>query len=417
MIMKRIFFIATLLLSLSAVRAQDYIKDVCLVSTEGMNATFSSVGIAANKKDVEQNAIEALFHALLFDGVEEVNDGIKLVGTDKPSYTNAFFNTSKRCMNYVVEIKESGKTKKIGNSYQGTFDITVRLKALIKDVQKNTGVSTGPGAGPQSTAPRPRIMVVPFKNDDSESYENILKNDWELSVAVAEIEKGFQRHNIETKNIKAINNGTKRRSQFADNANVANSNDRQLILSYDADVYVEVRLNKQTSGNSNGISIIVDAYESATGDNWGHDNFISRMYDSNNLSQICAKVVSDKLPGFLEQIVKNYEKPASGLIEVNVSDDAMVTLRDRCKNGKRLSDVIQDWLAENAYNGVYNTQDIVDETAIFDHVQIPRADKNNKRMNADRFAGMLSDALYEVGVETRFITTGNNIMITVLSIE
>jgi hypothetical protein len=38
-------------------------------------------------------------------------------------------------------------------------------------------------------------------------------------------------------------------------------------------------------------------------------------------------------------------------------------------------------------------------------------------MNADRFAGMLSDALYEAGVETRFITNGYNIMITVLSIE
>lgn len=412
--MKRIFFIATLLLSLSAVRAQDYIKDVYLVSKEGMNATFTSVGIAANKKDVEQNAIEALFHTLLFDGVEEVNDGIKLVGTDKPSYTNAFFNTSKRCMNYVVEIKENGKSKKIGNSYLGTFNITIRLNALTKDVQKNTG---GRVVRPGSTTPRPRIMVVPFKNDDSESYENILKNDWELSVAIAEIEKGFQKQNIETKSFKAVSKGTERRAQFADNANVANSNDRQLVLNSDADVYIEVRLNKQSSGNSNGISIIVDAYETATGDNWGHDNFISRMYDSNNLSQICAKVVSDKLPGFLDQIVKNYEKPASGLIEVNVSDDAMVTLRDHCKNGQKLSDIIQDWLADNAFEGVYNTQSVVDETAIFDHVQIPRVDKNNKRMNADRFAGMLSDALYEAGVETRFITNGYNIMITVLSIE
>lgn len=415
--MKRISYLVTFLLFLSNISAQDYVKDVCLVSTEGMNATFLSVGISASKKEVEQNAIESLFHTLFFDGVEEVNDGIRLLGSEKPSYTNAFFNTSKRCLNYVVDVKETDKIKKMGNNYQGTFNVTVRLKALIKDVQKNTGVYTGAGVASESTAPRPRIMVVPFKNDDSESFENILKNDWELSVAVTEIEKGFQKHNIETKSFKAINNSTKRRVQFADNANVANSNDRQLVLNSDADVYVEVRMNKQASGNSNGISIIVDAYESATGDNWGHDNFISMMYDSNNLSQICAKVVSDKLPGFLEQIVKNYEKPASGLIEVNVSDDAMVTLRDRCKNGLRLSDVIQDWLAENAYNGVYNTQDIVDETAIFDHVQIPRVDKNNKRMNADRFASMLSDALYEVGVETRFITTGNNIMITVLSIE
>ncbi len=415
--MKRLFFIAILLFSLSNVRAQDYIKDVCLVSTEGMNATFTSVGISANKKDVELNAIESLFHTLLFDGVEDVNDGIRLIGSDKPSYTNAFFNTSKRCMNYVVEIKDAGKTQKMGNSYQGTFNITIRLKALIKDVHKNTGVGTGPGVNPESTDPRPRIMIIPFRKDESESFENILKEDWELSVAVAEVEKGFQKHNIETKNFKAISHGTKRRVQFAENANVANSNDRQLVLSYDADVYVEVRLNKQKSAKGNSISIIVDAYETATGDTWGHGSFNSIDFQSDNISQICAKVVSDKLPGFLEQIIKNYKKPASGYIEVNVSDDAMVTLRDRCKNGKRMTDVIQDWLAENAYNGVYNTQDIIDDTAIFDHVQIPRVDKDNKRMNADRFAGMLSDALYEAGVETRYITTGNNIMITVLSIE
>ena len=415
--MKRLFFIATLLFSLSNVRAQDYIKDVCLVSTEGMNATFTSVGISANKKDVELNAIESLFHTLLFDGVEDVNDGIRLIGSDKPSYTNAFFNTSKRCMNYVVEIKEAGKTKKMGDSYQGTFNITIRLKALIKDVQKNTGVATGPGVSSASSALRPRIMIIPFRNDDSESFENILKENWELSVAVAEVEKGFQKQDIETKNFKAISHATKRRAQFTDNANVANSNDRQLVLSYDADVYVEVRLNKQKSAKGNSISIIVDAYEVATGDTWGHDSFNSIDFQSDNISQICAKVVSDKLPGFLEQIIKNYEKPASGYIEVDVSNDAMLTLRDRCKNGKRLSDVIQDWLGENAYNGVFDLKDIVDDTALFDNVLIPRADKNNKRMNADRFAGMLSDALHEAGVETRYITTGNNIIITVLSIE
>ena len=415
--MKRMFFTIAFLLSLVNLSAQDYVKDVYLVSMEGMNATFTSVGFSANKKDVKQNAIEALFHTLFFDGVEDVNDGIKLLGSDKPSYTNAFFNTSKRCLNYVVDAKENDKIKKMGESYQGSFDITIRLKALIKDVQKNTGVSAGHGVSRESTVPKPRIMVIPFKKDENESYENILNNDWELSVAVTEVEKGFQKQNIETRNFKAVKQSTKRGVQFADNANVANSNDRQLILNSDADVYVEVRLNKEANGNSNSIAVNVNAYETATGENWGSDNFISRMYDSNNLSQICAKIVSDKLPGFLEQIVKNFEKPASGHIEVNVSNDAMVTMRDRCKNGRRLSDVIQDWLAENAYNGVYNTQDIVDETAIFDFVQIPRVDKNNKRMNADRFAGMLSDALYELGVDTRFITTGNRIMITVLSIE
>ena len=415
--MRKILFTITLLLFVTNATAQDYIKEVCLISESGMNATFTSVGFAQSKKDVKTNAIESLFHTLFFDGVEDVNNSKKIVGSDKPSYTNDFFNENKRCMNYVVDVKEESKPNKIGNNYNGTYTITIRLKSLIKDVQKNTGVYTGPGQSAAASAPKPRIMVVPFKKSDDESYEKILNEDWELSVAVTEVEKGFQQQKIETRNIKAVKKGTINRSHFADNANAANSNDRQLILNSDADVYVDVRLNKQTNNGLSSISIIVNAYETATGENWGSDNFISRQYKSDHLSQICAKTVAEKLPAFLKQIIENYNKPVSGHIEVNVSNDAMVTLRDRCKNGRRLSDFLQDWLTENAQDGVYNTQAIVDETAIFDFVQIPRVDRNNKRMNADRFAGILSDALYEIGVDTRFVTNGNNIMITILSIE
>ena len=43
--------------------------------------------------------------------------------------------------------------------------------------------------------------------------------------------------------------------------------------------------------------------------------------------------------------------------------------------------------------------------------------EKGKKMNAEKFAGKLSDALYNVGVETEFRTEGNNIIITITSIE
>ena len=95
----------------------------------------------------------------------------------------------------------------------------------------------------------------------------------------------------------------------------------------------------------------------------------------------------------------------------------MGTMRDRCGNGRRLSDFIQEWLDDNAHEGQYHTQGIVDESAVFDDVLIPRADKRGKKMNAEKFAGQLCDALYGIGVETRFVTEGNNMIITILSIE
>ena len=95
----------------------------------------------------------------------------------------------------------------------------------------------------------------------------------------------------------------------------------------------------------------------------------------------------------------------------------MVTMRDRCNNGRRLSDVIQEWLDDNAHNGEYHSQGIVAESAVFDDVLIPRLDERGKRMNAEKFAGRLCDALYKVGVETEFVTEGNNMMITIVSIQ
>jgi hypothetical protein len=38
-------------------------------------------------------------------------------------------------------------------------------------------------------------------------------------------------------------------------------------------------------------------------------------------------------------------------------------------------------------------------------------------MNAEKFGSRLCDALYAVGVDTEYNTEGNNVLITVLSIE
>jgi hypothetical protein len=422
--MKKIF--VTFMIALfahSITTAQDYLEIVTFEGSSGINGTFTTVGVSSDKKAVETNAVKSLFHTLLFTGVEGVNDGERIVCNENPIYTNSFFNSSARYAGYLISCEETAKPKKIAGAYQGTYRVTLRLLSLINDVRKNTGYDDKlkeekkKKENEKRLTPKPKIIVVPFKRD-GENYKSILENDRDLRAAVSEVQKGFENLDIETENIlSSIGGSSKRRALYEENADAADSNDKQLLMSSDADVYVVVDLEKNISASGSSVSVIMTAYETATDNIWATENSWTNKFRTTDVGQLCAYAVRDYLPPFLEQIIKNFNEPTSAVIQFSVSNSSGAGMRDRCNNGRRISDVIQEWLDDNAHDSEYHVKGIVDESAIFDDVLIPKADKRGKKMNADKFASLFSDALYEVGVETRFVIEGNNIIITITSVE
>lgn len=418
--MKRVLTTLALFLSLLTANAQEYLEIVSFESESDGKGTFTSVGFGEKKSDAETNAIKSLFHTLLFTGVSGVNDDAPLVTESKPGYTNSFFNSQARYTGYLIECEAAGDASKVGGKYQRNYKITIRLKQLINDVKRNTGGNKKPATIPQSTrlAPTlqasPKIIVVPFAQDE-ESYQAILNSNFDLRAAVNEVEKGFQELNIETENILSAPKSSRRRAEFETDA--ASSNDKELLRSTDADVYVVVDIKKNTTAEGTSIALILKAYETATDNNWGSQNSWTKPNKNADISYLCALAVKAYLPDFLKQIEKNFMQPASVVIEFSILNETGITMRDRLKNGKRLSAFISEWLEDNAYNGEYHLQGVVDESAIFDDVLMPRVDKKGKKMNTNKFAEALSDALYEAGVDTEIKTAGNNIMITITSTD
>lgn len=407
------------LLCMGGLQAQDYLQIVTFESESGVNGVFTTAGAADDKKGVESDAVKSLFYTLMFSGVEGVNNDKPLVYNSNPSYTNSFFNSAARYVGYVVEAKEVDKPKKVGGRYQGTYRVTIRLKQLVNDVKKNTGGKEAEQKADKEAkrlVPKPKIMVVPFRKD-GEDYKAILENDRDLRAAVSEVQKGFEALDIETESILSSHNSNNRRAQYEESVDAASSNLKQLLLSADADVYVVVDLEKNISASGSSVSVILTAYETATDNIWATENSWTNRFNTTNITALCSYAVRDYLPSFLEQIVKNYNEPSSIVIQFSVKNGSMVSMRDRCSNGRRLSDLIQEWLDDNAHDGEYHVQGIVDESAVFDDVLIPKADEKGKKMNAEKFGSRLCDALYAVGVDTEYNTEGNNVLITVLSIE
>ena len=410
---------------LAQVSAEDFLQIVTLESEQGTQAVFTTAGMGINKEEAEVNAVKSLFYTLMFQGVDGVNGGRPLAMADNKVYTNSFFNRQARYNVYVMGSERVGKFEKIGDMFQGTMKVTIRLRQLVGDVQKNTKpepkVTTvtppeGPG-GTANIAAKPTIIVVPYKKD-GESYKAILENDFDKRIAVSEVKKEFENLGIKTIDLQGRLDAVNRSMQYDDNIGTAESNDKQLLLSSGADVYVIVDLKKDITSEGSRVALIMEARETASGTMWASENGWTKRYPTNATDQLCAFAVKDNLPPFLAQIEKNYANPINAVLRVAVDGTSAVTLFDECDNGERIIDVIQDWLDRNAHQGDYHLQGEMAESAIFDYVIIPRQDKNGYKMTTSKFARELRKHLISLGVQLDGATgvriEGNSIMLTIM---
>lgn len=390
---------------------QEYLQIVSLESDNGTQGVFTSAGMGEKKKDVEVNAIKSLFYTLFFQGVEGVADGKPLVAKPNVPYTNSFFNDMARYSSYVTGTEEIVKSKKTGNYFQGTFKITLRLRQLINDVRKNTHYDEMMAEQPEIKLPNPTIIVVPYKKE-GESYQAILENDYDKRIAVSAVQRGFEDCGIKTIDLQARLDRAKRNAQYEENAGTADSNDKQLLESSGADVYVTVDLLKDVTDEDARVSLIMKAYETASGTIWASQDGWTNRFRTNDTDILCSYAVKDNLPGFLEQIIDNFTRPTRASLQISLSGMSYNSISDaRGDDGRRVMDVIQDWLDRNSEKGEYHLQGIVDEKAIFDYVILPLQDENGYKMTPDKFAGRLKTALEEQGVYSSQRIEGNTIFL------
>ena len=156
------------------------------------------------------------------------------------------------------------------------------------------------------------------------------------------------------------------------------------------------------------------AYETASGTVWGSQDGWTKRFATNATDVLCAHAVKNNLPAFMEQVIKNYSMPTRMVLQISLADSSLNSLRTAtCSNGRPFTRFIEYWVEDNAYDGDYHIQGVVDEEMIFDYVMIPREDKNGRKMTTTKFADRLEDALREQGIESVNRIEGNTIILTV----
>lgn len=412
-------FIFLLLCSVNLFAQEDeYLQIVSLISENNATITLSSAGMAEDRDDVYKNAVKSAFYTLFYNGVSGINNNAPLVECENMLYTGTFFNNHYKCQYYISPKESDIRPKKQDGMFRAIYNITIDYARLLDDMRQNRVrdcKKEGNGGNPVSSL---TIMTIPYRKN-GEDYSSIFQNNPDLRIVVSKVQDGFRSRDIRTVDFEARLDAIRNRTEYEDNAGVAESNDRQKLLAAGTDVYVVVDYTKETVNAGSTIKFILKAYRTETGEPLASKDERIGPKSNTTIDYFCDIAVKNMLPGFLDDI---HEKLTSittngSSVAINFAIDgnsAMTMSSQVGPNNYSLSNVIRQWIRRNAHNGDYHLQGIMEETMIFDYVMMPPVDADGIKMDAAQYAFLIESYLREeMGVDCSSRVEGNNILFTI----
>lgn len=399
-------------------QGEEFLQVVSKVSGDNAIITLSSAGIAEDKNRVYENAVKSAFYTLFYKGVAGVNEGKPLVECENLLYTGTFFGSQYKCQYYLSSQTPNVKPKKDNGLYRAVYNVTIDYGRLLGDMRQNEVYDYA-----KSPIVLPTIMTIPYVKQ-GESYKKVFQNKPDLRIAVSKIQDGFRSRKVRTMDFEARLRAVQNMNEFEDNAGVAESNDRQMLLAEGTDVYVEVDMSKETMGTGTSVKFILKAYRTESGEVLATKSESFGPVRNVAVDYFCERAVEDMLPDFLDDICEGFgmgDGKGSGQQASSVAmrfaiDGASATTMDSRFGPKNyaLRDIIRQWVRKNAHNADFSTPKIVAEEIIYDYVMMPPFDEDGIRMDAAQFAFLLESHLKEeMGVDCTSRIIGNKILFTI----
>jgi hypothetical protein len=289
-------------------------------------------------------------------------------------------------------------------------------------------------------AKKPTIMVVPsdnwcitngysltFDNQGTDvvipDYKKAFQENSDLLLVVSKLnglmaDRGFPLKNMESelKSISQVSALDAMRSSKNSGSQVAESPVDQILNQSKADIIIQMTWSVNKVGPDKSITFNlqgIDAYSNkqiATAAGTGAPSFAVE------LPVLLEEAVISHIGPFADRLQTHFEDLFNNGREVSISikrwDDWDKDLESYFgSENEELGFIIEDWMAENAVNGRFNTKDATENMIIFDQVRIPLYYERNGRqssMDTRRFASLLSRFLKSTpyNIENKITTRG-----------
>lgn len=285
-------------------------------------------------------------------------------------------------------------------------------------------------------AKKPTIMVIPadvwcsengymttYENQGVETtvpdYEKAVQNDMELMNTITKVgelmaERGLPLKDLAStiRSIKQSNAEDEMTTSKASGAGLAESPLEKLLNRAKADILVELSWSVNTVGPKKSVTYMlrgIDAYTNkqvAAAQGTGAPSF------SAEVPVLVEEATLEKMDGFISQLQAHFDDLLANGREVNINirvfdNGSGLSLEDEY-DGMELTDVIDDWMAQNTVEHRYNLSDASENVMRFEQVRIPLYRENGMPMDTRRFVTELRKYLGKApfNISSKILTKG-----------
>ena len=160
------------------------------------------------------------------------------------------------------------------------------------------------------------------------------------------------------------------------------------------------------------------AFDAFSSESYANKTVTSQKFHTDNYAALVSKSVEKEIDNFLNMINEKFadisENGRSIVLNVGILEGADFDLDAEVgEDGNFLSDVIEDWVHDNAFKNYYHIQGTTSNKVIFDLVKIPLRDDEGRNYRVSKFALRFVNFLDSIGYPSSRIINGNNITITI----
>ena len=263
---------------------------------------------------------------------------------------------------------------------------------------------------------QPTIMVIPFVAK-GESVRSKMESDNNILVAVTKVKEGFDKRGVNTIDLRAKLKQLSNIDVLEEDAQTSDKD--EVIRLSGADIYVEVQSKRNYSHSGNSVSLVLTAYDAFSGQSLANKVVNSPSFYTKNFEKLTEKAVEKTIDDFLNTIQTKFdnilENGRSLVLTIGIAEDSEIDFDKEYNDGNDLlSDLIEDWVEENAFKNYYHMQGTTKSKMIFDDVRVPVKDaKTGRSYKVSSYVRKLRKFLRSLGLKFDRTVQGSNIVITI----
>lgn len=262
---------------------------------------------------------------------------------------------------------------------------------------------------------QPKIMVVPYAKE-GEDIRTIVENDSDKRIVLTKVKEAFDSRGFSTVDfIGKLKAGTVQSGMSDEQQSDLKS---MIIASSGADIYVDTEMIINRSSSGNAVKVIITAYDISTGASLSNKVGDSGKFYTDDFGRLGAKAIESCADDFLNVMQTKFNDIVQNgkSLNMTIGFDATSQYNMNSEIGDEmltLSDLIEMWLEENAYQGNFHIQGTTATKMIIDEIRIPLKDSKGNNFTVAAFGREFMKFARKYGLKITRNVVNNSLIITI----